>query len=135
MSWRSLVEELHWVLVTFIVYITFVIHHNYKLDEYNKLIQGKPALEIMLYEAGASWKYLAFSFVLIIVGCFLIFSYWRYRINIYENVNMMLLLLFIVLIAVSFVFTIIYINNPILQAASVVVIGGGFIVGAMSDSI
>ncbi|MBO4108646.1 hypothetical protein J5583_00375 [Streptococcus suis] len=134
MRLSSIFEELHWVLITFFIYIIFVVHHNYKLDAYNKQIQGKTALEVMLYEEGASWKYLAFSFILIIVGCTLVFYYWKYRRYIYENINMILLLLCIFLIVISFIFTITYINNPILQAAMVVVIGGGFILGAMSDS-
>lgn len=113
-----------------IVYIMDVIFHNYRLIRFNKELEGLSSFEVMLYDDGASWNYLAWSFILIALGLALIYWFWKSRTYIYESKDLLVLLVLALIIFVSFIFTIHAINNPILQSACVVVICIG--IGAIS---
>lgn len=113
-----------------IVYIVDVIFHNYHLTRFNKELEGLSSFEVMLYDNGASWNYLAWSVILIVLGLALIRWFWKSRTYIYESKDLLILLVLALIVFVSFIFTIHTINNPILQSACVVVICLG--VGAIS---
>lgn len=107
------------------LYILFVIKHNIKVSRFNKELINKSAFEIMLYKDGASWGLLTISILLIIVGLILIYFYWRSRIYIDDSTDLVITLALAALIIISFIWTIIEINNPILQSACFVIVAIG----------
>lgn len=112
-------------LSLFVFYMADVIFHNCKLMKYNEEIKNLDYLAVMLYNDGASWRYLMWSIILIVIGLILIYFYWRTRYYWETDKDLIITFILALLILISFIFTILIINNPILQSACVVIIAIG----------
>ncbi|MEX2803862.1 hypothetical protein AB3329_01910 [Streptococcus sp. H31] len=105
-----------------VLYIIDVIFHNYKLKQFNQELEGLNSIEVVLYKNGASWNYLGWSVILILIGLLFIYWFWKSRRHIYDAEDFWVLIGLTLIIFVSFIFTIVFISNPILQSVCVVII-------------
>lgn len=109
------------IIVT-IIYTFFNIKHNLRLRAYNKLLEGKSSFEVMFFDNGASWNYLLWSILYVLAGLGIIYLIWNTRQYIESVVSGILNVLAIATVIVLIIFSILTINNPILQSALAVIV-------------
>src|SRR5699024_2643822 len=107
-----------------IIYSVLAIRHNFKVLEYNKLLIGKNSFEVMIFDNGASWRYLTGSIIYVFVGVVSIYFIWSTRRYIDDEsvLEFIIFCLEILFIIGLIIFTIYSINNPILQSELAVIV-------------
>lgn len=108
--------------ITTIIYLIYSCFHSFQLINYNKQLDGLNAFEVMINDEGASGKYLVMTMLLIFVGFYLIYLFWKNRFDLYDDKDIIVSIFLVVMILASFILMIVAISNPILQSALTVIV-------------
>ncbi|MFM1524539.1 MULTISPECIES: hypothetical protein [Helcococcus] len=114
-----------------LLYSIISIIYEINLNNFNKELVNKSAIEIMFYNSGKAWSYLIFAIFLVIIGIVIVYYFIKEFIKDFKNditEEKLLINIFTLIFVIFFIFiTIILINNPILQAALIVLFGGSIV--------
>lgn len=129
----NIFNEISWQIMGTFLYLLISTFYLISLNNFNKLIIGKNYIEIMTYNNGKAWFYLTFSFLLMILGASMTYWLWKSKLLVSTIDSIISLFICIIIIIIICISIIIYIQNPILRAAFIVILGGSAFASTIND--
>ena len=83
-----------------IIYLLYSGYHSFDLINYNKQLDGLYAYEVMTNNEGVSGKYLVMTMLLICIGLYLIYYFWKNRFYLHDDKDIIISIILVVMILV-----------------------------------
>ena len=113
-----------------VLYLINLNKFNHQLESIGGNGEIAQSVNVMLYDGGRAWKYLSLAVVLAALATLLVWfiiTHFRYV----SGYSMLAFIFFLVLLLIYVCLIIIFIYNPILRAAIIVIFCGGILISVL----